>query len=346
METPVSQRNPNIERRFLSVELRSNKRKKIAGYATKFAPSRTQDLGGFIEQVDRHAFDKHLATKPDVRCLFNHSEDNVLGRTTNGSLVLRTDNVGLWYDCDPAPTQLADDVLALIGRGDITQSSYGFICIRDQWSVDNTTGKPLRTVLEAELFDVSPVTFPANVDATVVVRAATRTAPADIRSKLLHLLLLRNDPTDSTAGPGRIVTSQTPDGVTTQGFGADFCQCLPQDRKLQCSTCDSPVLYLPAFATYTCLCGDGDAPNHMDSNCGQPFSIDKVRERPTTLELLPEVKQAAMSCVNHRCERCSATWTESNDVNAYAGDSSDQQVATDDRSILLSLLQRRATDNA
>src|SRR5580704_19345656 len=67
--------------------------KVITGYAAMFN-SLSSDLGGFVEVIRAGAFSKCLASNPDVRCLFNHS-DVVLGRTTAGTLRLTEDEVGL-----------------------------------------------------------------------------------------------------------------------------------------------------------------------------------------------------------------------------------------------------------
>lgn len=182
-----------LERRFISQgELRvkgDGNGKKIAGYATKFTPSISEDLGFFREQIDPHAFDECLAANPDVRGLFNHDPNQVLGRTTAGTLRLSTDSVGLMYEIDPPATTLANDLMVSMERGDITQSSFGFICIEDTWR-EGVNGEYIRTVLKAELFDVSPVTFPAYADATSGVRAVRSLFPdgnEEIESKLAEL---------------------------------------------------------------------------------------------------------------------------------------------------------------
>lgn len=163
-----------LERRFLSQgELRVKKDdsgQKIAGYATKFTPAMSEDLGFFREQIDPHAFDACLAANPDVRGLWNHDANHVLGRTIAGTLRLSTDATGLFYEIDPPATNVAKDLMISMERGDVTQSSFGFICIEDTWRED-ADGNYIRTVLKAELFDVSPVTFPAYPDATSGVRA-------------------------------------------------------------------------------------------------------------------------------------------------------------------------------
>ena len=176
------------ERRYLSTgELRiksDDSKQKIVGYAAKFAPVTTSDLGGFIEQIDPHAFDACLAANPDCRALWNHDPNHVLGRTTAGTLRLSTDSSGLRYEIDPPATNMAKDLMILMQRGDVSQSSYGFFCLDDSWE-QKQNGQIVRTVLKATLIDVSPVTFPATDATTTGVRSlALRNAPAALRKKL------------------------------------------------------------------------------------------------------------------------------------------------------------------
>src|SRR5215469_16336921 len=127
---------PQQERRFLSTgEIRvstgTNGQKKIVGYATKFSPARSSDLGGWREEIDPHAFDASLASSPDVRGLWNHDPNHILGRTVSGTLRLSVDSVGLKYEIDPPDTTMAKDLLISLQRGDVSQSSFAFTCSED-----------------------------------------------------------------------------------------------------------------------------------------------------------------------------------------------------------------------
>ncbi|HEV2324555.1 MAG TPA: HK97 family phage prohead protease [Terracidiphilus sp.] len=173
------------ERRYLTHEFRISQQgeaPKIAGYAAVFdVPS--EDMG-FIEEIDPHAFDAVLASKPDVCGLWNHNDDVVLGRTTSGTLRLAIDARGLAYEIDPPDTQAAKDLLVLMRRGDVNKSSFGFITKRDQWT-DNPDGSVTRRILEIEaLLDVSPVTYPAFTQTSADVRALPESMPAEYRSRI------------------------------------------------------------------------------------------------------------------------------------------------------------------
>jgi hypothetical protein len=141
----------------------------IDGYAAVFN-SLSEDLGGFREQILPGAFTGCLKNEPDVRCLFNHNESRILGRTKSGTLTLDEDDRGLHYACDLPDTQYARDLATSIERGDIDQCSFGFYCLDDDWAMMDET--PVRSVKSAELFDVSPVTYPAYPDTEVSMRSA------------------------------------------------------------------------------------------------------------------------------------------------------------------------------
>lgn len=155
----------------------------IVGYASVFPPAQSR-FRGWFEQIDPHAFDKCLATDPDVRALFNHDPSWILGRTKAGTLKLSVDSVGLRYEISPSlESTQTRDLLVALERGDVDQSSFGMFVRDDEWE-EREDGTIVRTILEADLFDVSPVTFPAYPDATSGLRASLRSCPTDIRCKL------------------------------------------------------------------------------------------------------------------------------------------------------------------
>lgn len=132
----------------------------IEGYAAVF-DSWSESLGGndpFIEKVCKGAFEQTIQ-EDDIRALFNHDPNYVLGRNKAGTLSLQEDDKGLLVRITPPNTQWAKDLLVSIARGDITQMSFGFTVELDRWSYEE--GKDVRELLKVRLFDVSPVTFPA-----------------------------------------------------------------------------------------------------------------------------------------------------------------------------------------
>jgi len=142
--------------------------RKIVGYAAVFnKPS--EDMG-FIEYVRPGAFRKAI-TKSDARALFNHDTDTLpLGRQSAGTLMLKEDDNGLYYEILPPDTQQARDLMTSIDRGDVKESSYGFTVAVDEWDYTNKDFIR-RTIIEVEeIYDVSPVVFAAFNDTSVALR--------------------------------------------------------------------------------------------------------------------------------------------------------------------------------
>ena len=163
-----------VERRYTKqpIELRESddEAPKILGYGAVF-DSRSENLGGFTEIVSKGAFDDVMDN--DVRALFNHDSNFVLGRSASGTLSLSVDETGLRYELAPPDTQtIRDLVLEPMRRGDITGSSFGFMVEEDDWNEDTDTGAVTRTIVKvSRLLDVSPVTYPAYPDTSVALRA-------------------------------------------------------------------------------------------------------------------------------------------------------------------------------
>ena len=142
----------------------------IEGYASVF-DSWSEELGGnspFRERVVKGAFEETIQND-DIRALFNHDPNYVLGRNKAGTLTLEEDEKGLKVRIIPPNTQWAKDLLVSIKRGDITQMSFGFTVILDRWSSEDNID--VRELLKVKLFDVSPVTFPAYAQTECGVRS-------------------------------------------------------------------------------------------------------------------------------------------------------------------------------
>lgn len=161
-----------IERRYTGkpVEIRTTDNSMvISGYAAVFN-SFSEDLGGFVERIAPGAFSNIL--HDDVRALWNHDPNHVLGRTVSGTLKLRQDEVGLFYEIQPPNTQAARDLRELILRGDVDQSSFGFTIAEDgdTWDRDED-GTVIRTITTVnKLYDVSPATYPAYTETKAQAR--------------------------------------------------------------------------------------------------------------------------------------------------------------------------------
>ena len=142
----------------------------IEGHAAVF-DSWSETLGGifpFREIVRKGAFNESIG-RDDIRALFNHDPNYVLGRNRAGTLELVEDEIGLRVRISPPDTSWAKDLQTSIRRGDITQMSIGFVVEEDDWSTEN--GVDTRELRKVKLFDVSPVTYPAYTSTDVGVRA-------------------------------------------------------------------------------------------------------------------------------------------------------------------------------
>lgn len=139
---------------------------RLAGYAAVF-DSMSEEMWGFREVIRPGAFAKSLGG--DVRALFNHNPDLILGRTKSKTLTLREDQRGLYIEILPPDTGFARDLMVSVARGDVDQMSFGFRTVKDSWKDEN--GKVTRELLEVDVFDVSPVTFPAYAETEIAVRS-------------------------------------------------------------------------------------------------------------------------------------------------------------------------------
>lgn len=163
--------NQNEIRTVLSPESKPEIRKtdgepsKIIGYAVRWDQLSVPIWGMFKEQFRKGAFTNHMA---DVYASWQHDSREVLGRTP-GTLQLLEDDVGLRYEI--TTPSWADRHIETIERGDVRGSSFIFRSIKDEWN-ETDPDMAIRTVIEAELIEVSPVTRPAYPSSSVGVRSA------------------------------------------------------------------------------------------------------------------------------------------------------------------------------
>lgn len=140
--------------------------RELRGYAAVF-DQLSDDLGGFRERIRPGAFEKSLGD--DIRSVWNHNADYVLGRVKAGTLELVEDERGLAVAIRPPNTQWARDFTASIERGDVDQMSFAFQVVREDWQM--LPLGPVRELIEVRLYEVSPVTFPAYPQTEIGLRA-------------------------------------------------------------------------------------------------------------------------------------------------------------------------------
>jgi uncharacterized protein len=155
----------------------------ISGYAAVFN-SKTS-IGDFFEEVIAPgAFARTISENGDIRALFNHNWDHVLGRTRNGTLKVEEDNRGLKFEVELPNTSLARDLAESLRRGDINQCSFGFFATNDTW--DYAVEPVVRTLNEVELYEISVVSIPAYEDTEVSLRSKEIDEQVEKRIKILN----------------------------------------------------------------------------------------------------------------------------------------------------------------
>lgn len=152
----------------------TNKRT-IAGaikYNTESAEMRDWWGDTFVEEISPGAFDDSLKVRGVVG-LWSHRTDIVLGNTKSGTLRLDNTDKELRFELDIPDTSAGNDAWALIKRGDVDGVSFGMIVTKDKWSSEKRGEQRIykRTILNAELYEISPVAFPAYPANEVSVRS-------------------------------------------------------------------------------------------------------------------------------------------------------------------------------
>ncbi|MBC2196302.1 HK97 family phage prohead protease [Listeria booriae] len=155
----------------------------LGGYASIFN-SPTLICDWFEETIAEGAFARTLSENGDIRCLFNHNWEHVLGRTKAGTLRLEEDSRGLKFEVNLPNTTVARDLVESMKRGDINQCSFGFLPVEETWNFDI---EPMtRTISDVDLIEVSIVSLPAYDDTEVdLVRSVTFKEDVEKRKEIL-----------------------------------------------------------------------------------------------------------------------------------------------------------------
>ncbi|HEL2320007.1 TPA: HK97 family phage prohead protease [Streptococcus suis] len=140
----------------------------LSGYFIKF-DEEIELWPGYFEVIKREGVEKAIKDA-DIRALFNHDHSLVLGRTGNDTVRLGVDDVGLFGDIiinkdDPQ----AVGAYARVQRGDVIGCSFGFFPIKIN-TEERDDGTYLDTILDLEIFEVSPCTFPAYPQTEIAAR--------------------------------------------------------------------------------------------------------------------------------------------------------------------------------
>lgn len=149
----------------------------VEGYALKFN-TESEEMwhytfeegeGSLVETISPNALDE--TDMSDVRYLFNHDRNIILGRSTAGSLDLKVDDEGLYYKAKLPNTTTGRDTYENIRNGNITQCSFAMMLEDEDYEVTSDGKGNYRGVVQKirKLLDVSAVTYPAYKDTNVGV---------------------------------------------------------------------------------------------------------------------------------------------------------------------------------
>ncbi len=184
-QTPTSKHEV---RSIRASEMRALKNDDGSRSISGFIPynSASVDLGGFVEVIAPGAFRDALQPEADVLSLYSHDISSLLGRTTSGTLTLTDSDAGLRYTVKLPNTSVANDLVELVDRGDISATSFGFNALDADWNYN--TDPMVRTLNHVALYEVSPVASPAYEGSAI----ALRHAPKEVRTKLAAKLETRD----------------------------------------------------------------------------------------------------------------------------------------------------------
>jgi len=252
------QRELRVSARPQRFEVRTNSdgSRTVAGYFATFG-TMSHDLG-FREVLKKECFSESLRNQP-VACYRDHNSQMLLGKTESSTLEVLEDDKGISFRVKLPDTSYANDLVALMERGDSYECSFGMVVAPDgeEWS-QLPNGEILRTITKALLFEGSILTGPAA--AYPKTSANLRSCPADIKAKLTK----RDDDEDD-------------DDLDCDGVDADDPRCEDEeDRDDECD-CSCPE------------CTDGSCVDCSNSNCESEACLSNrcgVQEREMHFALI------------------------------------------------------------
>ena len=201
-KTQLKNQSPQTESRQINsegLEVRaigeSEEKKTIGGYAVKYnSPTIIRDRWGdeWMEEFATGSFDESLQARTQ-KALWNHDMSKPLGSCKSETLRFNPDTQGLNYEVDLPNNTWGNDAYESVKRGDVDGSSFGFRALEDKWSKIDHDGKEMykRTIMKAELLEVSPCTFPAYESSEISCRSKDSIMNAE-NEELRQRLLLSN----------------------------------------------------------------------------------------------------------------------------------------------------------
>lgn len=151
------------------IELRADDDGEATGITGLGIPTGVKaDIGFFTEEISPEAVKHAIGEDWDIRGLFNHDPNMLLGKTGSGTMTVERAKAGMEYDIPTLPDARAH-VLESVERKDLDGNSFSFTVAVEEWDESEELDKPHRTIKKfRRLFDIGPVTFPAYDGLTVV----------------------------------------------------------------------------------------------------------------------------------------------------------------------------------
>jgi len=182
------------------IQVREDGKKTVVGYGAVFYREGVEGtvyrmFDDLEERIGREAVDRAIKERQDVRGLVNHDKNQLLGRTTSGTLALSVDEVGLRYEIELPDTQAGRDVAVSLERGDLDGSSFAMIPKRVSWIEEDD--KVIRQVEDVDLYDVGPVTYRAYAGTSSAIRSSEDVS--DIREQADRIIEERKRKADEVA---------------------------------------------------------------------------------------------------------------------------------------------------
>ncbi len=230
----------------------------------------SHDLG-FREVLQQGCFSQSLKKNP-VACFRDHNAEMLLGKTQSSTLTVSEDDKGLAFRVKLPDTSYANDLVALMDRGDSYECSFAFRPLPDgeTWS-QLANGEVLRTITNAVLFEGSILT--GNPAAYPNTEASLRNAPKSIRAALKSKSSKRESDEDD---------EDYDDGIcdpTSDNYDEEACNERNRSRRSECECqCDS------CLADDCSDCSDPTCEGDGCIDCG--MSDDEERMKRCHLELL------------------------------------------------------------
>lgn len=140
----------------------------VEGFAARYDPYvlyHDMDGGPVYERFEPGCFNG--CDMSDIIMQYDH-EGKVLARTSNGSLIVEVTDEGLFVAADLGRTEAARDLYEDIKAGMVTKMSWRFRCGTYYYDQEN------RTIVHKtvkKIYDVAPVSIPANDDTEINARA-------------------------------------------------------------------------------------------------------------------------------------------------------------------------------